>query len=134
MNISHSLCLLIRYCSKNVIVIVIRFYSPSCLGQEKAKGPFGFRVKLPLAHLSTTLDGGFTFPCNCWMSSREAAVNINFCSLWFYPTGNQTQECNFSSRRSSRLVKIQLSEQHFENDKRYLCYLSELGKWPINCL
>ena len=30
-----------------IIVIVITFYSPSCLGQETAKGPFGFRVKLP---------------------------------------------------------------------------------------
>ena len=35
-------------------------YSPSCLGQETAKGPFGLRVKLPPAHLSTTHDGGFT--------------------------------------------------------------------------
>ena len=31
------------------IVIVITFYSPSCLGQETAKGPFGLRVKLPPA-------------------------------------------------------------------------------------
>ena len=43
-----------------VIVIVITFYSPSCLGQETAKGPFGLRVKLPPAHLSTTHEGGFT--------------------------------------------------------------------------
>ena len=42
------------------IVIVITFYSPSCLGQETAKWPFGLRVKLPPAHLSTTHDGGFT--------------------------------------------------------------------------
>ena len=42
------------------IVIVITFYSPSCLGQETAKGPFGLRVKLPPAHLSTTNGGGFT--------------------------------------------------------------------------
>ena len=28
-------------------VIVITFYSPSCLGQETVKGPFGLRVKLP---------------------------------------------------------------------------------------
>ena len=41
-------------------VIVITFYSPSCLGQETAKGPFGLRVKLPPGHLSTTHDGGFT--------------------------------------------------------------------------
>ena len=37
-----------------VIVIVITFYSPSCLDLETAKGPFGLRVKLPPAHLSTT--------------------------------------------------------------------------------
>ena len=41
-------------------VIVITFYSPSCLGQETAKGPFGLLVKLPPAHLSTTHGGGFT--------------------------------------------------------------------------
>ena len=28
-------------------VIVITFYSPSCIGQETAKVPFGLRVKLP---------------------------------------------------------------------------------------
>ena len=27
---------------------VITVYSPSCLGQETAKGPFGLRAKLPL--------------------------------------------------------------------------------------
>ena len=42
------------------VIIVIRFYSPSCLVQETAKGPFGLRVKLPPAHLSTTHGGGFT--------------------------------------------------------------------------
>ena len=40
-------------------VTVITFYSPSRLGQETAKGPFGLRVKLPPAHLSTTFCGGF---------------------------------------------------------------------------
>ena len=28
---------------------VITFFSPSCLGQETAKGAFGLRVKLPAA-------------------------------------------------------------------------------------
>ena len=46
-------------CNCNYIVIVITFYSPSCLGQETAKGPFGLRVKLSPAHLSTTHSGGF---------------------------------------------------------------------------
>ena len=41
-------------------LVVITFYSPSWLGQETAKGPFGLRVKLQPAHLSTTHGGGFT--------------------------------------------------------------------------
>ena len=49
-----------RSAIKGTVVIVITFYSPSCLGQETAKGPFGLRVKLPPAHLSTTHGGGFT--------------------------------------------------------------------------
>ena len=47
------------YASRYTTVIVITFYSPICLGQETAKGPFGLRVKLPPAHLSTTHGGGF---------------------------------------------------------------------------
>ena len=43
-----------------LILIEIKFYSPIYLGQETAKGPFGLRVKLPPAHLSTTHDEGFT--------------------------------------------------------------------------
>ena len=43
-----------------LLIIVITFYSPSCLGQETAKGPFDLRVKLPPAHQSTTHGGGFT--------------------------------------------------------------------------
>ena len=46
--------------SRYANVIVIAFYSSSCLGQETAKGPFGLRVKLPPAHLFTTHGGGFT--------------------------------------------------------------------------
>ena len=42
------------------IKIVITFGSPSCLVQKTAKGPFGLRVKLLPAHLSTTHGGGFT--------------------------------------------------------------------------
>ena len=49
-----------RFFYKKMYVIVITFYSPSCLGQETAKGPFGLQVKLPPAHLSTTHTGGFT--------------------------------------------------------------------------
>ena len=38
---------LLNSCKFFLYVIVITFYSPSCLGQETAKGPFGLRVKLP---------------------------------------------------------------------------------------
>ena len=41
-------------------VIVIAVYSPSCLGQETAKGPFGLRVTLLPAYLSTTHGRDFT--------------------------------------------------------------------------
>ena len=40
--------------------IVISFYLQSWFGQKTAKGPFGLRVKLPSAHLSTTHGKGFT--------------------------------------------------------------------------
>ena len=39
------------------IVIAVTFYSPNCLCEETAKGPFGVRVKLLPAHLSTTHGG-----------------------------------------------------------------------------
>ena len=60
----HPLGDLVSFYSNHIshvfeVVIVITFYSPSCLGQETAKGPFGLRVKLPPAHLSTTHGGGF---------------------------------------------------------------------------
>ena len=45
-----------------VIVIVVTFYLPSCLGKKTAKGSFGLRVKLPPAHLSTTHGRGFKLP------------------------------------------------------------------------
>ena len=39
----------------SIFVKLVTFYSPSCLGQETAKGPFGLRVKLPPPSLSTTV-------------------------------------------------------------------------------
>ena len=54
--------------------IVITFYSPSCLGQGTAKGPFGLRFKLSPAHLSTTHREGFTLSLlklNVKQGSRE---------------------------------------------------------------
>ena len=43
---------------------------PSFLVQETGKGPFGLRVKLPPAHLSTTHGGGFTL--SVYTSKRQA--------------------------------------------------------------
>ena len=45
--------------SLSLITFVLTSYSPSCRGQETKKGLFGVRVKLPPAHLSTTLGGDF---------------------------------------------------------------------------
>ena len=40
-----------------------------------------------------------TVPLQCWTSSREA-MNTNFSSLRFDPTGNRTRNYDFRSRRS----------------------------------
>ena len=85
-----------------IIAIVITFYLPSCLGQETVKGPFGFRVKLSPAHLSITLGGGFTRSL-LMLNVKQKAVNTNFYSPWFDPTGNRTHVYRFSSRRFIRL-------------------------------
>ena len=45
---------------EHATLIRITFYSPSCVGQKTAKGPFGLWVKSPPALLSTTHGGGFT--------------------------------------------------------------------------
>ena len=60
MNSFQHHCVLPEELQLFEIVIVITFYSPNCLGQETAKGPFGLRVKLPPAHLCTTHGGSFT--------------------------------------------------------------------------
>ena len=51
---------LIEFIAALAKIINIHFYSPSCLDQETAKGPFGLRVMLSPAHLSITNGGGFT--------------------------------------------------------------------------
>ena len=70
MNISHSRFILFKLKIFGEIVTTKLFYSmvlnfyyicTSLLPcQETAKGPFGLRVKLPPAHLSTTHGGSFT--------------------------------------------------------------------------
>ena len=80
-------------------VIAITFYSPTCLGQETAKGPFGHRVKLLPAHLSTTHFGGFSQSLSL-LNVKQESWDTNFWSPWFDPTGNRTKVSRFSSRRS----------------------------------
>ena len=92
----------------NNCLIVITFYSPSCLGQETAKGPFGLWVKLPLAHLSTTLDGGFTLSF-LLLNVKQGSSKYQFYSLWFQPTGNWTRVYYFSSRRSIHSTTVWLN-------------------------
>ena len=47
-----ALCFISK--AETIFVIIIAFCSPSYLGQETAKRPFGPRVKLPPAHMSIT--------------------------------------------------------------------------------
>ena len=86
-----------RFGSTLVIVIVITFYSPSCLGQETAKGPFGLRVKLPPVFLTRRKLQSVSL-----IAEHQAGklVNTNFYTLWFDPTGNRTRVYRFSRRRS----------------------------------
>ena len=79
------------------IVIGITFCSPSCLGQETAKGPFSLPSQA-VTCLPHTAEASHC-PFNCWTSSKEA-VNTNFYSLWFDPAGNRTRVYRFSSKRS----------------------------------
>ena len=44
---------------------VITFYSPSCLGQETTKEPFGLRVTLPLTYTAVVLDLNFNLIAQC---------------------------------------------------------------------
>ena len=81
-------------------VIVITFYSPSCVGQKTAKRFFGLRVKLPPAHLSTTLGGGFTLSFYLLNVKQGSCEYQSLWSLWFDLTGNRTRVYRFSSRRS----------------------------------
>ena len=55
-------CLLLDWATTTcrlLVIIVITFYSPSCLGQGTAKESFGIRVQQPPAQLSTTHCEGF---------------------------------------------------------------------------
>ena len=68
-----------------VILFVDTFYLPSYLGQERAKGPFGLRVKLPLAHLFTTHGGGFTL--------SFLSLNVKQGSCEYQLLGHENKHC-----------------------------------------
>ena len=45
-----------------------------------------------------------------FIAERQAgkkAVNINFCNIWFRPTGNQTRVYRFCNRRSIHSTHLQ---------------------------
>ena len=69
-------------------IIRITYLFTSCLGQETAKGIFGPRVKLPPAHLSSTLGRGFILSLLIAERQAEIAMKSIFYSPWFDPTGN----------------------------------------------
>ena len=83
-----------------VIVIVITFYSPTCLGQETAKGPFGLLVKLPPAHLSTTHGGGFTL--SLLMLNVKTEVELRRQPSGPRPRTQKNQEPTFQGQILSR--------------------------------
>ena len=69
--------LIFSHNSVYVVVIVITFYLPSYLGQEKAKGPFGLQVKLPSAHLSTT-HGGISTLSLLMLNVKQGSCEYQF--------------------------------------------------------
>ena len=84
---------------KWLYVIVITFYSPSCLGQEVAKDLSVFESS---CHLPTCLPHTVELHTVLLIAERPAgiALNSNFYSLWLDPIGNRTRLYSFSSRRS----------------------------------
>ena len=62
---------------------------------------FGLRFKLQPAHLSALHGGGFSL-------FRCVAMNINFYSFWFDPTGNRTWVYRFTSKCSIQSTTYQL--------------------------
>ena len=112
----------------STLVIVITFYSPTCLGQETAKGPFGIRVKLPpVFHTRRKLQ---SVPL---IAEHQAGklVNTNFYTLWFDPTGNRTQVYRFSRRRSihSTADRLGAKARLVLFLKQCLSYLHQFQVW-----
>ena len=62
--------MLVNWFIAKFVELQFHFYSPSCVGQEIAKGPRGFWVKMPPAQLSTTHGGDFTL--SLFIAERQA--------------------------------------------------------------
>ena len=80
------------------IAIVIKFYSPSCLGQKTAKGPWSSSQAAtcpPVYHTRWRLH---TVPFDAEHQAGKL-VNTNFYSFWLVATGNRNRVYRFSSRR-----------------------------------
>ena len=58
-------------------------------------------------------------PFNCCTSSREA-VNTNFYSVWFDPTGNRTRVYRFSSKRSIHSTTDRFTKTKAKIQRNYL--------------
>ena len=69
-------------------------------------------------------------PFTCWTSSRKA-VNTNFYSLWFDPTGNRTRVYRISSRRSihSTTDRIRGWRPKKRSSSRNLCEIPRNLEW-----
>ena len=87
-----------------VFGIAITVYSSNWLGWKTAKEPFGFRIKLPPAHLFITHGGGFTlFLFIAVRQSEKLGLRTSFYNLyirWFDPAEKRTRVYCLSSRRS----------------------------------
>ena len=114
-----------------VILFVDTLYLPSYLGQETAKGPFGLRVKLPLAHLFTTHGGGFTLSL--------LSLNVKQGSCEYQLLGHENKHCwalsgfyevTLRGSHSNLRIACELSLAQ-EPSRFYKCFLQATSKKSI---
>ena len=86
---NQQLSLWIKWRSYYISITVSSLFA-ELLGQETAKEPCGFRVKLPPATRLPLADGFSTLSLKCWTPSREA-VNTYFKGFGLTRHGNRTR-------------------------------------------